>query len=76
MVYIHTVRATVMDRFSVCGSDASDKPPSITAKCDKLGGHAVQNWVFLRLLPLFIGRYVEDFGISALLFPGISCREI
>ncbi|XP_065675562.1 uncharacterized protein LOC136091778 [Hydra vulgaris] len=28
---------------------------------EKLSGHAVQNWVFLRLFPLYIGTYITDF---------------
>ncbi|XP_065642303.1 uncharacterized protein LOC136073934 [Hydra vulgaris] len=43
--------------FSFKGDDKGDRPALLTAKGDKLKGHAVQNWVFLRFLPLLlIGR--------------------
>ncbi|XP_065683520.1 uncharacterized protein LOC124813803 [Hydra vulgaris] len=43
--------------------DALDKPCEVNKiSCtEKLSGHAVQNWVFLRLFPLFIGIYITDF---------------
>ncbi|XP_065645428.1 uncharacterized protein LOC136075912 [Hydra vulgaris] len=43
--------------------DALDKPCEInkTSSTEKLSGHAVQNWVFLCLFPLYIGIYILDF---------------
>jgi len=41
------------------GSDAKDKPDPVSLK---LGGHAVQNWCLLRLLPVLVGRQVKSFN--------------
>ena len=38
--------------FKCKGSDASNKPAQLTAGKKKLGGHALQNWTLLRLLPV------------------------
>jgi hypothetical protein len=37
------------------GADAGDPPHTIANKCYKLAGHAVQNWNFLRFMPLLVG---------------------
>ena len=42
------------------GSDAANKPSELSTNADKLSGHAVQNWCFLRLLPLIIGDRIKD----------------
>lgn len=46
--------------FRFLGNDAHDKPSEINPRSDKLGGHAVQNWCFLRLLPVLIGDKIWD----------------
>lgn len=42
------------------GSDALTKPCSVNPDAGKLSGQAVQNWNFLRLLPVLIGDKVQD----------------
>ncbi|CAN7937970.1 unnamed protein product [Ixodes hexagonus] len=37
-----------------------NKPAKLHSKTGKITGHAVQNWTFLRLLPLYIATKVED----------------
>ena len=49
-----------LETFIYSGLDALDKPPAFSPKAEKLGGQAVQNWVFLRLFSLWIGKYVKD----------------
>lgn len=48
------------NQFKYLGNDAHDKPSEINPGCDKLGGHAFQNWCFLRLLPMLIGDKIKD----------------
>lgn len=50
----------MITKFKYKGSDANDKPNILNDKSKKLGGHAVQNWCFLRLLPVFICLNVQD----------------
>lgn len=50
--YLELNRQT--SHFHYLGSDAHDKPCDVSPDNDKLGGHAVQNWCFLRLLPVLI----------------------
>ncbi|XP_037558443.1 uncharacterized protein LOC119435796 [Dermacentor silvarum] len=40
--------------------DLRNKPAKVPSQSDKLGGHAIQNWTLLRLLPLYIGTKVAD----------------
>lgn len=49
-----------VNQFRYLGNDAHDKPSEINPGSDKLGGHAVQNWCFLRLLPVLIGDKIRD----------------
>ncbi|XP_076069686.1 uncharacterized protein LOC143041560 [Oratosquilla oratoria] len=42
------------------GTDSLDRPGSVTRNNDRLVGHAVQNWVFLRLFSVYIGDLVKD----------------
>lgn len=44
-----------LNHFRYLGNDASNKPCEMNPGSEKLSGHAVQNWCFLRLLPLLIG---------------------
>ena len=50
----------IVDQFKYLGSDTENKPCEVNVNGGKLGGHAVQNWCFLRLLPLFIGDRIKD----------------
>lgn len=43
----------------LCG-DSPNKPACVLNSGKKLGGHAVQNWTLLRLLPFIIGDKIED----------------
>lgn len=56
--YAHLNRSIV--KFKYVGSDAKDKPVPVSLKGDKLSGQAVQNWCFLRLLPVLVGRQVKS----------------
>ena len=47
-------------QFKYCDSDASTKPCEVSPQAVKLSGQTVQNWNFLRLLPLIIGDRVKD----------------
>ncbi|XP_047136285.1 uncharacterized protein LOC124813381 [Hydra vulgaris] len=58
--YLHINGA--IRRFSFRGDDRADCPALLTSKCDKLKGHAVQNWVFLRFLPLLLMDRIFDFN--------------
>lgn len=49
-----------ISQFRYSGSDSNNRPCDIKADGEKLGGHAVQNWCFLRLLPLYIGDRIKD----------------
>lgn len=42
--------------------DAYDKPCEVNPEGGKLGGHAVQNWPLLRMLPVLKGDKIEDPG--------------
>jgi len=50
----------IINKFQYVGADADNKPCDIKENADKLGGHAVQNWCLLRLLPLLIYDRVRD----------------
>lgn len=47
-------------QFQFKNTDASSKPCEVNPKTQKLSGHAIQNWNFLRFLPLIIGDRVQD----------------
>ncbi|KAK3919971.1 N-acetyl-gamma-glutamyl-phosphate reductase [Frankliniella fusca] len=47
-------------KFRCLGNDATNKPALVNTKGSKLGGHAVQNWTLLRLLPFIIGDKIKD----------------
>lgn len=46
--------------FKFRGSDARDRPPTLTEKKHKIIGSAVQNWNLLRFFSLIIGDLVQD----------------
>lgn len=45
-------------QLKLSGSDQGDRPAKVTDKMKKLRGGAVQNWNFLRFLPLLIGNKI------------------
>ena len=47
-------------KFKFKGSDALTKPCTVKSGALKLSGQAVQNWNFLRLLPVLIGDKVQN----------------
>ncbi|KAK3926387.1 UvrABC system protein C [Frankliniella fusca] len=49
-----------IQHFKCNGIDSRNKPAFVRADGKKLGGHAVQNWSLLRLLPFIIGDKMED----------------
>lgn len=49
-----------INQFHYLGNDANDKPCDINPESDKLGGHAVQNWCLLRMLPVLIGEKIRS----------------
>ena len=50
----------ILTQFKFLGSDANNKPNVVNVKGERLGGHAVQNWCLLRLLPILIGDRILD----------------
>ncbi|KAF7649573.1 hypothetical protein LDENG_00139370 [Lucifuga dentata] len=50
----------LIKQFKYCASDASSKPCEVSPQAAKLSGQAIQNWNFLRLLPVLIGDKVKD----------------
>lgn len=46
-------------QFKYKGSDALTKPRTVNCEGSKLSGQAIQNWNFLRLLPVLIGDKVQ-----------------
>lgn len=46
--------------------DSRDKPCEVNIKSNKLNGHAVQNWNFLRLFPLIFIEYFHDNDLAIL----------
>lgn len=49
-----------IEKWTYAAVDKLDKPAPFTEGSEKLSGHAVQNWVFLRLFSLLIGNFVND----------------
>lgn len=49
-----------IDTLRCRGNDVGNKPANVHQKFKKLGGHAVQNWCLLRLLPFIVGDLVVD----------------
>ncbi|KAK3910745.1 Leucine aminopeptidase 2 [Frankliniella fusca] len=47
-------------KFKCLGTDSTNKPAYVQKEGKKLGGHAVQNWMMLRLLYFFSGDKIED----------------
>jgi len=47
-------------QFKFKGTDALTKPCAVNSEVPKLSGQAIQNWNFLRLLPVLIGDKVQN----------------
>lgn len=47
-------------QFTYLGSDVNNKPCTVNVNGKKLGGHAVQNWCLLRLLPVIVGNRIKN----------------
>lgn len=60
----HWLTYSVLNRrikqFKYKSTDALTKPCAVNSEVSKLSGQAVQNWNFLRLLPVLIGDKVEN----------------
>ena len=52
---------SVLAQFKFLGNDTNNKPNDVNVTCDKIGGHAVQNWCLLRLIPLLVGDRIRDY---------------
>lgn len=50
----------IVTKFKYLGGDVNNKPSTISDQGSKLGGHAVQNWCLVRLLPILIGARVAS----------------
>jgi len=58
--FTYTILNRRIRQFKYKATDACSKPCAVTPKALKLSGQAIQNWNFLRLLPLLIGDKVQD----------------
>lgn len=58
--FTYTILNRRIKQFEYKATDACSKPCEVSPQTLKLSGHAVQNWNFLRLLPLIIGDKVHD----------------
>ena len=58
--FTYTILNRRIKQLKYKATDASSKPCEVSPHTLKLSGHAVQNWNFLRLLPLIIGDKVQD----------------
>lgn len=58
--FSYTYLNQLIVRFKYKGYDANDKPSIVNENGKTLGGHAVQNWCLLRLLPLLISSKIQD----------------
>lgn len=58
--FTYTLLNRRIKQFKYKGSDALSKPCTVKSGALKLSGHAVQNWNFLRLLPVLIGDKVQN----------------
>lgn len=75
--------------FTYKSFDANDKPPPINFKSEKLSGHAVQNLVLLRNIPLILQKYILEYDepvwqlvltlkviVGFVCAPSISCGQV
>lgn len=52
--------SSLIDKFAYQRSDARNKPAEVKVGKITLGGHAVQNWTLLRLLPFILEKRIKD----------------
>ena len=72
--YLELVRRIYL--FKYLGRDANDKPCEVNQEGVKLGGHAVQNWCLLRILPVLIGDKVKNPGDNKVWQLVLQLREV
>ncbi|XP_052433435.1 uncharacterized protein LOC127974294 [Carassius gibelio] len=65
-----------ISQFKFLGNDNCDRPCEINPGSEKLSGHAVQNWCFLRMLPMLIGDQIESPGENEVWQLILLLREI
>jgi len=65
-----------INQFKYLGRDANDKPCEVNPEAEKLGGHAVQNWCLLRMLPVLIGDKVKNPGDNKVWQLVLQLREV
>lgn len=65
-----------INQFKYLGRDANDKPCKVNPEGGKLGGHAVQNWCLLRMLPVLIGDKVKNPGDNQVWQLVLQLREV
>lgn len=65
-----------INQFKYQGNDANDRPCEVSPGSDKLGGHAVQNWCLLRMLPVLIGEKIKSPGDNQTWQLVLQLREI
>lgn len=58
--FTYAILNQIIVKFKYRGSDANNKPGTVNEQGSKLGGHAVQNWCLLRLLPVLVGSKISD----------------
>ncbi|KAK3917598.1 Zinc finger protein 124 [Frankliniella fusca] len=51
-----------IENFKCLGIDSRNKPALVNKTGERLGGHAVQNWMMLRLLYFLVGDKIKDFN--------------
>lgn len=56
-----------IEQFKFKGNDLRDKPCALKDNAEKLCGHAIQNWNFLRFLPIFMREFVDKNDVWQLL---------
>lgn len=65
-----------ISQFKYLGNAANNKPCEVNPGAGKLSRHAVQNWCFLRMLPLLTGDKIKSPGDSEVWQLILQLREI
>ncbi|KAL2083090.1 hypothetical protein ACEWY4_020863 [Coilia grayii] len=65
-----------INQFKYLGRDANNKPCEVNPEGGKLGGHAVQNWCLLRMLPALIGDKIKNPGDNKVWQLVLQLREV
>lgn len=73
-IYVELNRC--INQFKYQGNDANNKPCEVNPGSGKLSGHAVQNWCFLRMLPVLIGDKIKSPGDNVVWQLILQLREI